>query len=165
MALTFGKIAARVLAVIGGGRAAAVAEALRDRIGAEGGLPMTDRQRGGWDRLIDALNRLPRPLMALGTLLVIGAALVAPDWFGARMEALAQMPEAMWWLIGAVISLFFGARFQAREQEFARELLAAVPPPADALAEAATGTDADLTLLAEAPAENAALVEWQGSGG
>lgn len=149
-----------------GGEAAAVALALRARIAADDGpgLGLTARQRGAWDRLVDALNRLPRPLMALGTFALIGAALLAPDWFAARMEALAAMPEALWWLIGAVVSLFFGARFQAQEQAFARDLLAAVPPAA-ALAEAATGTDAALTLRAEQPGDNAALAAWAAARG
>lgn len=145
-----------------GGEAAVVAETLRDRLVAGNALPLTVRQRGAWDRLIDALNRLPRPLTALGTLALIGAALCAPDWFAARMEVLAAMPEPLWWLAGAVISLFFGARFQAQEQAFARDLIAAVPPP-DPLAEAAPGPDATLTLRAEAPGENAALAAWAAS--
>lgn len=151
--------------ISGAGRAAAVAEALHNRIAAEGGgavFGLSGRQLSAWDRLMDALNRLPRPLMALGTLAVIGAALVAPEWFAARMEALSAMPEAMWWLIGAIVSLFFGARFQAHEQAFARELLSTVTPPAP-LATAATGSDADLTLAAEAPQDNPALADWQGN--
>lgn len=151
--------------LVGAGQAAAVAETLRDRIAAEGGgalFGLSGRQVTAWDRLMDALNRLPRPLMALGTLAVIAAALIAPDWFAARMEALSAMPEAMWWLIGAIVSLFFGARFQAHEQAFARELLSAVPPPAP-LAVAATGTDAELTLAVEMPRDNPALADWQGN--
>lgn len=145
-----------------GGEAAVVAATLRDRLLAGNALPLTLRQRGAWDRLIDALNRLPRPLTALGTLALIGAAVCAPAWFAARMEALAAMPEPLWWLIGAVISLFFGARYQAQEQAFARDLMAAVPLP-DPLANAATGPDAALTLRAEAPGANPALAEWAAS--
>jgi len=149
---------ARIWAFLGAGQAADIVAALRDRLASDGLVPLSPRQRSGWDRLMDALNRLPRPLMALGTLAVIAAALVAPDWFSARMDALSAMPEAMWWLIGAIVSLFFGARFQASEQAFARELIAATLPP-DPLQQAATGTDAELTLAAERPGENAALAD------
>ena len=147
----------------GHGQADAVIAALRDRIAAEGGgavLGLSARQATAWDRVMDALNRLPRPLMALGTVALVAAALIAPDWFAARMETLSAMPEPMWWLIGAVISLFFGARFQAHEQAFARELLAAVPAP-DPLEQAGTGTDATLALTVAAPGDNPALADWE----
>ena len=39
------------------------------------------------------------------------------------MEALSRMPEGLWWLIGAVVSLYFGGRYQARAQEFEREVI------------------------------------------
>jgi hypothetical protein len=105
--------------------------------------------------------------MALGTLALIGAALVAPDWFAGRMEALAMMPEALWWLIGAVISLYFGARFQTHDQAFQREMVEAVvaapvpgPPPGAATPQvAATGTDAALALRVLRPGQNPALTE------
>lgn len=147
----------------GRGEADAIIAALRAQIAAQGGgaaFGLSGRQLSAWDRLMDALNRLPRPLMALGTLALIAAALIAPDWFAARMETLAAMPEPLWWLIGAVVSLFFGARFQAHEQAFARELLAAVPPP-EPLRTADTGTDAALTLAVETPADNPALAAWE----
>lgn len=126
-------------------------------------LPTPSRQRATYDRLIDALNRLPRPAMALGTLALLVAAMVAPDWFASRMDGLSRMPDALWWVIGAVISLFFGARFQTVDQAFQRELAASVMPDAarqvDALTpgSATTGTDAGTTLLVEVPASNPAL--------
>lgn len=140
---------------------------MRDRLaeaGPEAGLRLSPRERAAYDRVIDGLNRLPRPLMAVGTLALIGAALVAPEWFAGRMEALSAMPEALWWLIGGVISLYFGARFQAHDQEFQREVLEAVvalpeaPQPGAVTPQvAATGTDAALALAALRPGENAAL--------
>ncbi|MEL6642137.1 MAG: holin family protein [Pseudomonadota bacterium] len=75
-------------------------------------------RRGWFDRFIDGLNRLPRPLMAFGTLGLIGAALIAPSWFSARMTGLALVPEPLWWLMGAIVSFYFGARHQAKGQEF-----------------------------------------------
>ncbi len=140
---------------------------LRDRMaegGPEAGLRLAPRERAAYDRVIDGLNRLPRPVMAVGTLALIGAALVAPDWFAGRMEALAAMPEALWWIMGGVISLYFGARFQAHDQEFQREVLETVvavpeaPMPGPGTPQvAATGTDAALALRALRPGENPAL--------
>jgi len=81
--------------------------------------------RQGWfDRFMDGVNRLPRPAMALGTLGLFVAAMVDPDWFGARMVGLALVPEPLWWLLGAIVSFYFGARHQAKGQEFQRDLAA-----------------------------------------
>ena len=67
--------------------------------------------RAGWfDRAVNALNRLPRPLLALGTLALFGYAMVDPTGFSQRMAALALVPEPMWWLLGAVVAFYFGAR-------------------------------------------------------
>lgn len=80
--------------------------------------------RSGFDRLMDGLNRLPRPAMALGSIGLFVAAMVDPVWFSARMQGLALVPEALWWLLGAVVSFYFGARHQAKGQEFQRQIAA-----------------------------------------
>ena len=111
----------------GSQRAIEVADQLRRGIEAQGTPPgverLAPRPRGAYDRLMDALNRLPRPIMVLGSLALLGAALVAPGWFEARMDALARMPEGLWWVIGAVVSLHWGARFQAYAQNFERDVV------------------------------------------
>ena len=77
-----------------------------------------------FDRTIDALNRIPRPAMALGTLGLFVAAMVDPIWFAARMQGIALVPEPLWWLLGAVVSFYFGARHQAKSQQFQRSIAA-----------------------------------------
>jgi len=72
--------------------------------------PASDAGKKGYDRAIDALNRLPRPAAALGALALMGFALVDPAGFEARMQALAAMPEELWWLLGGVLTFTFGAR-------------------------------------------------------
>ena len=72
--------------------------------------PTTKAGKLGYDKLIDALNRLPRPTLAIMTLAIFLIAGLNPAWFEARMQALATVPEPMWWIIGAVITFFFGAR-------------------------------------------------------
>ena len=145
---------------------AALLKAQFDRPEGAGTLGLQGRPQAGFDRVMDALNRLPRPLMALGTLALIAAVLIDPVWFSARMDALAQMPEALWWLIGAVISLFFGARYQTQGQQFQREIIGVLTPStppvfATSPQSAGTGPDARLAMNAEAPAANPALKEWQ----
>ncbi len=75
-----------------------------------------------FDRAVDGLNRLPRPAMAFGTIGLFVAAMVDPVWFSARMQGIALVPEPLWWLLGAIISFYFGARHQAKGQEFQRSI-------------------------------------------
>ena len=87
-------------------------------------------QRSLFDRFIDGLNRLPRPFLALGTLGLFVAALMDPVWFASRMQGVALVPEPLWWLMGAIVSFYFGARHQTKSQEFQRgiaETLARTP--------------------------------------
>ncbi len=87
-------------------------------------------QRGYFDRVMDALNRVPRPALALGTLGLFVSAMLDPDWFSARMVGLALVPEPLWWLLGAIVSFYFGARHQAKGQEFQRQLVEHMARPA-----------------------------------
>ena len=82
------------------------------------------QQRGLFDRVIDGLNRLPRPAMALGVLFLIGSAMVDPVWFASRMQGLALVPDPLWWLLGAIVSFYFGARYQVKGQAFQASLAA-----------------------------------------
>jgi len=83
-------------------------------------------QRGLFDRTMDAVNRLPRPAMALGTLGLFTAAMVDPIWFAARMQGIALVPEPLWWLLGAIVSFYFGARHQLKNQQFQKQLTASL---------------------------------------
>ena len=63
-----------------------------------------------FDQMVNGLNRLPRPFLALGTLGLFGYAMADPVAFSARMLGLQEVPEPLWWLLGAVVSFYFGAR-------------------------------------------------------
>ncbi len=134
--------------------------------------------RKGWfDRMIDGLNRLPRPALAFGTLGLFISAMVDPIWFAARMQGIALVPEPLWWLLGAIVSFYFGARHQAKGQEFQRQIshsLATVPKVLNNLellerskagpngpGKAGAGTDAQLDLTVIEPEANPALEAWQ----
>lgn len=133
------------------------------------------QDRGAFDRFIDALNRIPRPAMALGTLGLFVAAMVDPVWFGARMTGLALVPEPLWWLLGAIVSFYFGARYQAKGQDFQRSIartMARAPQVVNTIAAlealrpaspgaATTGPDAELSLAAISPLGNPALEDWR----
>lgn len=65
----------------------------------------------GWfDRVINGLNRMPRPMLALGTLGLFIYAMAEPVGFADRMVGLQEVPEPLWWLLGAIVSFYFGAR-------------------------------------------------------
>ncbi len=105
--------------------------------------------RGAFDRVVDGLNRLPRPALALGTIWLFVMAMQRPEKFARGMEGLALVPEPLWWLMGAIVSFYFGARHQVKAQEFQRSL---------AMSFAAN----QLTLKEETtPTSNAALQDWQ----
>lgn len=63
-----------------------------------------------FDRLINGLNRLPRPMLALGTMGLFVFAMIDPESFIARMRGLAAVPEPLWWILGSIIAFYFGAR-------------------------------------------------------
>jgi hypothetical protein len=63
-----------------------------------------------FDRLVNGLNRLPRPFLAFGTIGLFSYAMVDPDAFAHRMVGLNAVPEPLWWLLGAIVAFYFGAR-------------------------------------------------------
>lgn len=76
------------------------------QLGDEYGLPAT----GWFDRMVNGLNRLPRPMLAFGTIGLFVYAMVDPVRFSGRMVGLNAVPEPLWWLLGAVVAFYFGAR-------------------------------------------------------
>ncbi len=121
-------------------------------------------RKGRFDRFIDGLNRIPRPAMALGVLGLMVAAMADPIWFASRMQGVALVPEPLWWLLGAIVSFYFGARHQAKGQEFQRSIAATM-----ARAPEVTRNIGALRALeagagagdAPAPAPNPALDDWR----
>lgn len=105
-----------------GARSASAQEAALRSFAAEFARARSSR----FDRLVDGLNRLPRPALAFGTLGLFVAAMVDPIWFAARMQGIALVPEPLWWLMGAIVSFYFGARHQMKGQEFQRSIAASV---------------------------------------
>ena len=112
---------------------------------------------GFFDRFVNGLNRLPRPMLALGTLGLFVYAMVDPPGFADRMVGLAYVPEPLWWLLGAIVSFYFGAReayyFRSRQ---ARDL----PAPARGPEAEAAVRPGPATGAPEGD-DNAALAEWR----
>ena len=104
---------------------------------------------GLFDRAINGLNRLPRPLLAFGTIGLFVYAMVDPQQFALRMVGLNAVPEPLWWLLGAVVAFYFGAR----ESYYFRTRGLSLPATA-AAAPAALSEDA-----------NPALDDWRAKAG
>lgn len=124
-----------------------------------------------FDRLVNGLNRLPRPLLALGTLGLFGYAMADPAGFSVRMQGLDTVPEPLWWLLGAVVSFYFGAR-EAHYFRTGRPARATGATPAEMPAEMPAAAAAESHPessrptppappdTAAAPGDNAALANW-----
>ena len=113
-----------------------------------------------FDVFVNGLNRLPRPLLALSTIGLFAYAMAAPAGFSVRMRSLALVPEPLWWLLGAIVSFYFGARELHHQRTRTR-------PAAAAVATAPLGV-ATLTTPRARPAAttvdpdmNAAVDEWR----
>jgi hypothetical protein len=167
-----GEAVGGVAEVFVGNRAERDADASRERLAATAayGAEFARAPAGRWDGFVNGLNRLPRPLLALGTLALFSYAMAAPSGFSLRMQGLQLVPEPLWWLLGAVVSFYFGAR------ELHHQRTRAIPAIAAGLAAARTASAADEP--GEAPARpqaplafaaldethpdfNAAVEEWR----
>ena len=160
-------------------------------------------QAGSFDRFMDGVNRLPRPAMALGTLGLFISAMVAPLWFAQRMQGIALVPEdrriiqglsveenidlaqiappigwskePLWWLLGVIVSFYFGARNQVKSQDFQRSIVSTikhVPQVVENIdmigkmraqtpGAADPGTDVRLGAQALKTDDNPALQDWR----
>ena len=124
------------------------------------------RERLGWfDALVDGLNRLPRPALALGTIGLFTFAMADPVAFAIRMQGLALVPDPLWWLLGAIVSFYFSARelhyFRSLDRVRDPKLLGSVISgirELEALS-APSSPETSPSLYDEEP--NAALEDWR----
>ena len=66
--------------------------------------------RTWWDALVDGLNRLPRPVLVVMVLGYFGLAYGDPTEFQVLNTALDGVPDEAWFLLGAIVTFYFGAR-------------------------------------------------------
>jgi hypothetical protein len=116
---------------------------------AQAGAEFRQKPLGWFDRFVNGLNRLPRPIMALSTVGLFAYAMADPAGFSVRMQGLAYVPQPLWWLLGAVVSFYFGAR----ELNYFRNYRANIP--------AAPQTVAPQAQAQASGNQNAALAAWQ----
>ena len=93
--------------------------------------------------------------MAFGMLGLFIAAVVDPIWFADRMAGLSLVPEPLWWLLGAIVSFYFGARHQSKSFEIrAQDMQKQAQTIAQTL-------QTSTIKLVRAIHENAAVTEWR----
>ena len=119
------------------------------------GVEFHARRLGWFDRFVNGLNRLPRPTLALGTLGLFIYAMADPVGFAARMQGLAYVPQPLWWLLGAIVSFYFGAR----ELHYFRAPQVPVATERPAPRHSAWRADA-AQVAVETPGPNPALSDW-----
>jgi len=95
---------------------------------AQAGAEFSQIPNGWFDRFVNGLNRLPRPIMALSTVGLFAYAMADPEGFSVRMQGLAYVPEQLWWLLGAVVSFYFGARELSHYRGYRANIQPQIPP-------------------------------------
>lgn len=147
-------------------RVNAEAQAVRDN-GLRGaalqqfGQEFVTPRKGRFDRFMDGVNRLPRPALAMGTLGLFVAAMVDPIWFAARMAGIALVPEPLWWLLGAIVSFYFGARHQAKGQAFQKDLSQSFMKAAEVVQAVSEIEDMKTVTGPALEDQNPALTAWR----
>lgn len=68
------------------------------------------RPTNWFDSLINGLNRLPRPLMALSALGMLWVPFFYPEVFFLAMQSMELVPEFLWYIIGGIFTFYFGTR-------------------------------------------------------
>lgn len=115
-----------------------------------------------FDRAVNGMNRLPRPALALGTMGLFIYSMVDPTNFSIRMESLGLVPEPLWWLLGAIVSFYFGSR-EAHYVRVARVAKAAVQAVGGTVAAPEAAAVAPLTRTGDSYSDNPALRDWAAS--
>jgi Holin of 3TMs, for gene-transfer release len=66
--------------------------------------------RNWFDSLMDGLNRLPRPMMALSCISLFYAAFWKPSHFAIAMLSLSGVPDPLWKLLYMIVAFYFVSR-------------------------------------------------------
>lgn len=122
----------------------------------------TARPTPGFRNFIDSLNNLPGPVLVVSTTAMAGFALLDPAGFSARMNGLNAVPEPLWWLMGGLVSLYFGTREMrfVRGRAVVEAMAASLVPDTRAEGQPAPMPQAAADPATDEFADNAALRDW-----
>lgn len=119
------------------------------------GAEFSNANTSWFDSFINGVNRLPRPILAIGTIGLFVFAMANPEGFAGRMQGLAYIPDPLWWLLGAVVSFYFGARELHYAREGSRPVI--LPSPVQQIS---TSSKSIALPDVENVKDNPALSEW-----
>ncbi len=136
------------------------------------------RQRGAFDRMMDGVNRMPRPLLVLGVFGILVWTSIDPIASAQVFTSWAIIPTEFWYVVLAIVTFYFGGRYQTKANEMQARLAsvaAGVPAVLQTISEleemrpdhpatpgtASTGTDASAELDALTSEANPALADWE----
>lgn len=140
----------------------------RSLTGGKGGEIELPAPQGLFDRFINAVNRLGRPLLLIGAVLFFIWGIMDPVGFVATMKAFAETPEWITTAILLVISIFGTGRvirdFKTKQTvkttvEHTEEVSTEEAPPTNRTFD--NLEDDDDEDLEDIPAENSAIDQWK----
>lgn len=140
-----------------------------------------DREnRGRFDRLMDGVNRLPRPMLVLGVFGILVWTSVDPIAAAQVFTSWAIIPTEFWYVVLAIVTFYFGGRYQTKVHQMQARLAnvaAGVPAVMQTISEledlradapvtpgvADPGPDAsvELAALQDSGNDNPALADWE----
>ncbi|WP_457647381.1 3TM-type holin [Profundibacter sp.] len=140
-----------------------------------------DREnRGRFDRLMDGVNRLPRPMLVLGVFGILVWTSVDPIAAAQVFTSWAIIPTEFWYVVLAIVTFYFGGRYQTKVHQMQARLAnvaAGVPAVLQTISEledlradipvtpgvADPGPDAsvELAALQDSGNDNPALADWE----
>ncbi|WP_457650951.1 3TM-type holin [Profundibacter sp.] len=138
-----------------------------------------DREnRGRFDRLMDGVNRLPRPMLVLGVFGILVWTSIDPIAAAQVFTSWAIIPTEFWYVVLAIVTFYFGGRYQTKVHQMQARLAnvaAGVPAVLKTISEleemrpdhpttpgaASPGTDASAELDAMTSEANPALADWE----
>jgi len=128
------------------------------------------RGTGVFNQLLDAINRLPRPALALGTIALFVYAFRDPVGFAEVMVSLDLVPTELWWMLSTITVFYFGGRElhkyrQTKPVEEVVKNIQIVRRLRDHLTPDAASDDSPDVVLdisnEKTASDNAAVVDWK----
>lgn len=124
-------------------------------------------RRTWWDSLVDGLNRLPRPMLAIWALWVLAWTPYDPVFMAEVFAAWAVIPQSVWAVILVIVTFFFGGRQQVKGLDFQRDVAGLLAQTQTALKsrEALRALDAPAAAdpAPDPASDNPALDAWRAS--
>jgi hypothetical protein len=97
-----------------------------------------------FDEIVDGCNRLVRPFFTFGTIALFVWCVWDPTRFAVSMQALTLMPTQLWYILGAIVTFWFGSRI------LLDKAMAASAPPSPQQVQGVISAQAAITTASQA---------------